>query len=66
VKVVCGDLSRERLGLAEEQFAELASGVDAIYHNGAVVNSVLPYSALKQENVDSTEWYEFPTLNKIE
>jgi thioester reductase-like protein len=63
VEVVCGDLSRERLGLGEEQFAELANRVDAIYHNGAVVNSVLPYSALRQENVGSTEWYEFPTIN---
>jgi thioester reductase-like protein len=56
IRVVCGDLSRERLGLSEEVFAELAHEVDAIYHNGAVVNTVLPYSALKQDNVDSTEW----------
>ena len=49
-----GDLSRPRLGLSEAAFDELAGAVDAIYHNGALVNFAQPYKALKAANVRGT------------
>ncbi len=52
---VVGNLSQPRLGLGAEQFKELAEGIDVIYHNGAVLNFVYPYSALKPTNVLGTQ-----------
>ncbi|HVB39257.1 MAG TPA: amino acid adenylation domain-containing protein, partial [Vicinamibacterales bacterium] len=50
----CGDLSEPRLGLTDAAFDELAAAVDAIYHNGALVNFAQPYRALKAANVRGT------------
>jgi amino acid adenylation domain-containing protein/thioester reductase-like protein/non-ribosomal peptide synthase protein (TIGR01720 family) len=50
-----GDLSLPLLGLTRERFAGLAGQLDAIYHNGALVNFAYPYSALKRPNVRGTE-----------
>ncbi len=52
---VPGDLSRPLLGLPEEQFQILASKLDVIYHNGALVNLLYPYEALKSANVLGTQ-----------
>lgn len=52
---VVGDLSQPLLGLDLEQFAKLATQIDVIYHNGAVLNFVYPYSALKSSNVLGTQ-----------
>lgn len=52
---VVGDLSRERLGLDEEEFRHLTQTIDTIYHNGAWVNFLYPYSTLKAANVLGTE-----------
>lgn len=52
---VVGNLSQPRLGLAVEQFENLAHKIDVIYHNGAVLNFVYPYSALKPTNVLGTQ-----------
>ncbi|MBE9170808.1 thioester reductase domain-containing protein [Pleurocapsales cyanobacterium LEGE 06147] len=52
---VVGDLSQPFLGLTEEQFQVLADKVDVIYHNGASINLVYPYSALKATNVLGTQ-----------
>lgn len=54
ISPVLGDLSEPRLGLTDAQFDELAQRIDSIYHNGAVVNFVYPYSALKPANVHGT------------
>ena len=51
---VPGDLSRPLLGLSEEAFERLAASVEAIYHNGAVVDFLAPYAALKAANVLGT------------
>src|SRR5205823_2713406 len=51
---VPGDLEQPMLGLGPEQFLLLANRVDAIYHSGAMVNFIYPYSALKKANVDGT------------
>ncbi len=55
VSPVCGDLSSSQFGLSAEQFNQLAKEVDAIYHNGALVNFMQPYSALKAANVLGTQ-----------
>ncbi|MEM8640786.1 MAG: amino acid adenylation domain-containing protein, partial [Cyanobacteria bacterium P01_G01_bin.54] len=52
---VPGDLSQPYLGLSETQFQELGNCVEVIYHNGAFVNFLYPYSAFKQSNVSGTE-----------
>jgi len=52
---VIGDLSQPRLGLSPEHFEKLAQQIDAIYHNGAILNFVYPYSALKPTNVLGTQ-----------
>ncbi len=55
VKPVLGDLGSPRLGLSEETFDELADQMDAIIHNGAMVNFVYPYHAHKAANVLGTQ-----------
>ncbi|MBF2063674.1 MAG: amino acid adenylation domain-containing protein [Calothrix sp. C42_A2020_038] len=52
---VPGDLSQNLLGLAPCQFYDLASEIDVIYHNGAWINTIYPYSALKLTNVLGTQ-----------
>jgi len=52
---VVGDLSQPRFGLNEQQFSELASVIDVIYHNGALVNLIYPYVALRAANVLGTQ-----------
>ena len=55
IVAIVGNLSQPRLGLDSEQFAKLATQIDVIYHNGAVLNFVYPYSALKTTNVLGTQ-----------
>jgi hypothetical protein len=50
-----GDLSEPLLGLDPEEFQLMASKLDVIYHNGALVNFVYPYQALKKLNVLGTQ-----------
>ncbi len=52
---VAGDLAQPLLGLSEEQFRELASQIDVIYHDGAFVKFTYPYSVLKPSNVLGTQ-----------
>ncbi|SHG69585.1 non-ribosomal peptide synthetase [Streptoalloteichus hindustanus] len=55
IRPLVGDLGRPRLGLTEGQWHELSGLVDAIYHCGATVNFVYPYSALRKPNVHGTQ-----------
>jgi amino acid adenylation domain-containing protein/thioester reductase-like protein len=52
---VLGDLSQPRLGICEQQFRELATEIDLIYHCGAFVNLIYPYSAVRAANVLGTQ-----------
>jgi len=52
---VLGDLSQPYLGLFPKDFHRLARQIDLIYHNGAFVNLVYPYSALRAANVQGTQ-----------
>jgi amino acid adenylation domain-containing protein/thioester reductase-like protein len=51
---ILGDLEKPRFGMDEQQFCKLADLVDVIYHSGAYVNLVYPYSALRAANVGGT------------
>ncbi|MFD0201597.1 MULTISPECIES: non-ribosomal peptide synthetase family protein [Saccharothrix] len=51
---VIGDMSRPLLGLPRKDFDALAESVDAIYHNGAVMNFVLTYQWMMPPHVGST------------
>ena len=52
---VPGDLGQASFGLRAEEFTRLAERIDVIYHNGALVNFVYPYSVLKGVNVLGTK-----------
>ena len=51
ITVVPGDLSMPFLGMAQPLFSQIAAEVDTIYHNGATVNFMYPYDALRKPNV---------------
>jgi acyl carrier protein len=55
IVLVYGDLSKPLLGLGITNFEQLASTIDVIYHNGAWVNHIYPYSILKATNVLGTQ-----------
>ncbi|BAY39665.1 Thioester reductase [Nostoc sp. NIES-2111] len=52
---VIGDLAEPLLGLGATNFQTLAAEIDTIYHSGALLNYVFPYSALKAANVLGTQ-----------
>jgi len=55
IVAVPGDLAKLRLGLSDAAWDDLAERVDVVYHSGALVNFVYPYSALRAANVRGTE-----------
>jgi amino acid adenylation domain-containing protein/thioester reductase-like protein len=62
---VLGDLEKPYLGMEESQFLKLADTIDVIYHSGAYVNLVYPYSALRAANVGGTiEVLRLATINQ--
>ena len=54
VEVLVGDLTDPKLGLDEEEWDALARRLDVIYHNGALVDVLLPYGQLQATNVGGT------------
>jgi thioester reductase-like protein len=54
VSVICGDLAEPALGIGEAEFQRLADSIDTIVHNGALVNYVRTYDALRPANVEGT------------
>ncbi|MFD7441331.1 thioester reductase domain-containing protein, partial [Streptomyces sp. NPDC059909] len=55
LRIVTGDLAQPRLGLSEEEFDALARTADVVYHAGATVHWLHPYTALSPANVRGTE-----------
>ncbi|MBW4717936.1 non-ribosomal peptide synthetase family protein [Saccharothrix obliqua] len=51
---VVGDLSQPLLGLGQHGFDRLAESMDAVFHNGAVLNFVLPYHLMMPQHVSGT------------
>jgi thioester reductase-like protein len=54
VRVICGDLAEPDLGIGEAAYQRLADSIGAIVHNGALVNYVRTYDALRPTNVAGT------------
>ncbi|CAK7214666.1 putative NRPS-like protein biosynthetic cluster [Sporothrix bragantina] len=54
IRVVIGDFAQPKLGVTPAVWDELADTVDAVIHNGAQVNWMLPYSVMRPANVLST------------
>lgn len=54
VRTVCGDLALPKLGISDHEWNQLASNVDVIIHNGALVHWVYPYERLRAPNVIGT------------
>ena len=54
IHIILGDLSREKLGINPELWTLLEEEIDAVYHNGALVNHIYDYQILKSTNVGST------------
>lgn len=54
LRVVRGDLSQPNLGLRDEGWDKLTQQVQMVVHNGAAVNYVANYEALKPHNIDGT------------
>jgi thioester reductase-like protein len=52
---VVGNLAKPLLGIKPEQFSRLAEKIDTIYHCGAWVNVLYPYSSLETANVTGTQ-----------
>eukprot|EP01125_Pyxidicula_operculata_P019471 TRINITY_DN7076_c0_g1_i2.p1 TRINITY_DN7076_c0_g1~~TRINITY_DN7076_c0_g1_i2.p1 ORF type:complete len:1164 (+),score=133.05 TRINITY_DN7076_c0_g1_i2:1964-5455(+) len=55
VKIVKGDISKARLGLANDIWYELCYRVKSIFNNAAKVNGIMGYSSLRASNVTSVE-----------
>lgn len=54
VRIVCGDITHDNLGLHPNDWESLTRQVHAVVHNAACVNYVLNYEALKPHNIDGT------------
>ncbi|MEV6073078.1 amino acid adenylation domain-containing protein [Nocardia sp. NPDC052001] len=54
IVAVPGDLAQPLLGLDPERFDDLSRRLDVIYHNGAQVNHLEPYSRMRAANVAGT------------
>jgi amino acid adenylation domain-containing protein/thioester reductase-like protein len=50
-----GDLAEPLFGMTASEFRQLAGQIDLIYHNGAYVNLVYPYAAMREINVLGTQ-----------
>jgi len=55
VTVTVGNLAEPRLGLDDQAWADLARRTGVIYHNGAMVNHLLPLTHVEAANVRGTE-----------
>ncbi len=54
VRPIAGDLAAPHLGLGAESWRTLAKNVHTIYHNGAAVNYLHDYHAMRDANVGGT------------
>ena len=54
LQVFAGDTSLHHLGLDDDDYAMLGTGVDLVVHCAALVNLVYPYEGLRSANVQGT------------
>ncbi len=63
---VKGDLTKEKFAINKKDYDEICNIVDMIFHCGAVLNFLYPYSAMKSANVCSTvECLRLATTGKM-
>ncbi len=62
IKVIKGNLEKEKLGIDSQEYQILVNNVDIIIHSGAFVNHLYSYKQLKKANVSST--YELIKMAK--
>jgi thioester reductase-like protein len=55
LSVVCGDLAKPQLGLNQTRWKTLAQNTHTIVHNGAMVNYLYNYEAMRDANVLGTK-----------
>ncbi|HHF7366852.1 TPA: thioester reductase domain-containing protein [Legionella bozemanae] len=55
IKIVLGNLEKNNLGLAKQDWYYLADTVDLIFHGAAVLNFIYPYQKLAASNVFGTK-----------
>jgi thioester reductase-like protein len=55
IKIVCGDLSKTRLGVSDADWEFLSENIHTIYHNGAWVNYLADYESMRHINVGGTK-----------
>lgn len=66
IQAVTGSLDKPRMGIKEDVYERLSKEVDAVYHNGAILNFLFPYGYLKATNVDGTrECLRFAFAGKV-
>lgn len=54
IRIVIADLAVPGLDLRDDAYTALTRDIDLVIHNGSNVNHVLPYRALRKDNVEST------------
>lgn len=54
VEVVCGSLAELNLSMRNADWEELSQSISTIYHNGAKVNYLMSYGAMRDANVIGT------------
>lgn len=54
ITVVCGDITRERFGLSEEEYNILACGITHIIHSAALTKFNVPLAEAREVNVAGT------------
>ena len=55
IVIFVGDLSKPKFGMSDGAWQKLSDSVDSVFHCAAQVNMLLPYSALRAGNVQSTQ-----------
>ncbi|WED42135.1 thioester reductase domain-containing protein [Legionella cardiaca] len=66
IHCLCGDISRQKLGLSDDDYAYVTHSMDLIIHSAAVVNFVYPYENLRDANVLSLyELIKVASVGKI-
>lgn len=55
IRIICGDIGEEYLGLSLDIYATLTQIIDIVYHCAAKVNMVLTYEQLKNINLLGTK-----------
>ena len=55
IKPIIGDLAKPQLGVSNDTLETLSKEIQAIYHSGAAISLIHPYSTLHAANVKGTE-----------